>query len=71
MLVCLLAGWHLYVGISRKRTGPDRFDEAMVYVEKYRLYNFALSIWEGTENFKVCSGPLQRFWVPINHWGEI
>jgi len=70
MLVRFLAGSHLHVGISRKQPGPDRFDEAMVYVEKHRLYNLALSIWERTENYKVLSGPLQCFWVPINRRGK-
>ncbi|KAF9647728.1 Elongator complex protein 1 [Thelephora ganbajun] len=32
--------------------GPDRFGEATAYVEKHRLYDLALSIWEGTENYK-------------------
>ena len=41
--------------ISRGRSGPDRFDEAMAYVEKHRLYDLALSIWEGTEDYKVSS----------------
>ena len=54
---------HFHVGISRKRPGPDRFDEAMAYVENHRLYNLALSIWEGTENYKVSYGPLRRFWI--------
>ena len=58
------------MGISRELPGPDRFGEAMAYVEKHRLYNLALSIWEGTGDYKVSSGPLQRFWIPINHRGE-
>ena len=65
MLVGALA-CHLHFGVSHKRPGPDRFDEAMTYVEKNRLYNLALSIWEETENYKVSSWQLRRFWVPIN-----
>ena len=27
----------------------------MAYVEKHRLYELALAIWRGTEQFKACS----------------
>ncbi|PPQ93843.1 hypothetical protein CVT25_013552 [Psilocybe cyanescens] len=31
--------------------GPERFDEALAYVELHRLYDSALSIWKGTEEY--------------------
>ncbi|THG94781.1 hypothetical protein EW026_g6757 [Hermanssonia centrifuga] len=31
--------------------GEDRFDEALAYVEKYQLYDIALSIWKDTERY--------------------
>lgn len=43
-------------------SGPDRFDEAMAYVEKHRLYDLALSVWEGTEDYKVSSAQLRCSW---------
>ena len=43
----------LFCGYSFESLGPDRFDEAMDYVGKHRLYDLALSIWEGTVNYKV------------------
>ncbi|KAI0629477.1 IkappaB kinase complex IKAP component [Trametes polyzona] len=33
--------------------GPERFDEAMAYVEKHRLYDHALSIWRGTDKYEA------------------
>ena len=44
--------------ISKMRAlqpGPERFDEAVSYIEKNRLYESALAIWKGTENYKVHS----------------
>ncbi|KAF8963616.1 IKI3 family-domain-containing protein [Flammula alnicola] len=31
--------------------GPERFEEAVTYVEHHRLYEPALSIWKGTEQY--------------------
>ncbi|KAF9529755.1 Elongator complex protein 1 [Crepidotus variabilis] len=31
--------------------GPERFDEAVAYVEKHRLYSLALNIWDGTDRY--------------------
>jgi hypothetical protein len=67
---CSLKATFLW-GSHANGSGPDRFDEAMAYVEKHRLYNLALSIWEGTENYKVLSGPLRRFWIFIDHRGNL
>ncbi|KAJ8489069.1 hypothetical protein ONZ51_g3188 [Trametes cubensis] len=33
--------------------GPERFDEAMEYVEKHQLYDHALSIWRGTDKYEA------------------
>ncbi|KDQ56269.1 hypothetical protein JAAARDRAFT_36447 [Jaapia argillacea MUCL 33604] len=33
--------------------GPERFEEAMTYVEKHRLYQLALSLWKGTERYEA------------------
>ena len=43
------------------QAGPQRFGEAMAYVEKHRLYDTALSIWRGSEQYEVStlSGPKQ------------
>lgn len=38
--------------------GPERFDDAMEYVEKYRLHETALSIWKNTENYDVRNNPI-------------
>ena len=35
--------------------GLDRFDEAMAYVEKHRLYEHALALWQGSDNYDVKS----------------
>jgi elongator complex protein 1 len=51
---------------SHARLGPDRFDEAMVYVEKHRLYDLALSIWEGRENYQVFSVSSRWLWFSID-----
>ncbi|KAI1786336.1 IkappaB kinase complex IKAP component [Ganoderma leucocontextum] len=32
--------------------GPERFEEAMAYAEKYRLYDHALSIWRDTDKYE-------------------
>ena len=53
-------------GDLTRSPGTDRFDEAMGYVEKHRLYNLALSIWEGTENYKVSFSQLRHLWTPID-----
>lgn len=34
-------------------SGPDRFEEAMAYVEKHQLYDHALSIWRDTDKYQV------------------
>ncbi|KAI0752776.1 IkappaB kinase complex IKAP component [Daedaleopsis nitida] len=34
------------------RAGPERFDEAMAYVEKHRLYDHALSLWRETDKYE-------------------
>ncbi|KAJ7072902.1 pol II transcription elongation factor [Mycena amicta] len=31
--------------------GADRFDEAVAYIEKHRLYELAISIWKGTPQY--------------------
>ncbi|KAL6305119.1 IkappaB kinase complex IKAP component [Sparassis latifolia] len=31
--------------------GSERFDEAMLYVEKHKLYDYALSLWQATEQY--------------------
>ncbi|KZT69682.1 IkappaB kinase complex, IKAP component [Daedalea quercina L-15889] len=33
--------------------GPERFDEAMTYVEKHQLYDAALAIWRSTAQYKA------------------
>ncbi|KAF6761197.1 pol II transcription elongation factor [Ephemerocybe angulata] len=33
--------------------GPERFDEAIAYVERYSLYEQALSIWKDTPEYKA------------------
>ncbi|TFK88053.1 IkappaB kinase complex IKAP component [Polyporus arcularius HHB13444] len=33
--------------------GPERFDEALAYVEKHSLYEHALSIWRGTDKYEA------------------
>ncbi|KAF9047491.1 pol II transcription elongation factor [Panaeolus papilionaceus] len=33
--------------------GPVRFDEAIAYVERYQLYDSALAIWKGTEQYEA------------------
>ena len=33
--------------------GPERFDEAMSYVEKHRLYDHALSLWRESDKYEV------------------
>ncbi|RPD57919.1 IkappaB kinase complex IKAP component [Lentinus tigrinus ALCF2SS1-6] len=33
--------------------GPERFDEALAYVEKHHLYDHALSIWRGTDKYEA------------------
>ncbi|KAL1719857.1 IKI3 family-domain-containing protein [Schizophyllum commune] len=33
--------------------GPERFDEAITYVERYQLYDDALRIWKGTDRYKT------------------
>ena len=40
--------------------GPERFDEAMAYVEQHQLYDAALSIWKSTDQYNVstCNHPL-------------
>ena len=35
--------------------GPERFEEAMTYAEKHRLYDHALSIWRDTDKYEVCA----------------
>lgn len=40
--------------IANLPTGPDRFDEAVGYTEKYQLYDAALAIWKDTERYLVC-----------------
>ncbi|KAM5537957.1 hypothetical protein V8D89_008433 [Ganoderma adspersum] len=32
--------------------GPERFEEAMTYAEKHRLYDHALSIWRDTDKYE-------------------
>ncbi|KAF8911562.1 IkappaB kinase complex IKAP component [Gymnopilus junonius] len=32
--------------------GPERFEEAVTYVERHRLYEAALSIWKGSEQYE-------------------
>lgn len=51
-----LAGWlHSPFGFLHTHDciGEDRFDEAMSYVEKHRLYDAALSIWKATDKYDV------------------
>ena len=33
--------------------GPERFDDVKEYVEKYQLYETALEIYSGTDQFRV------------------
>ncbi|KAK7691913.1 hypothetical protein QCA50_005318 [Cerrena zonata] len=35
------------------QAGLERFDEALAYVEKHRLYDAALAIWRGTEHYET------------------
>lgn len=37
-------------------TGAERFDEALAYVEKHRLYEAALEIWRDTDKYQVRAG---------------
>jgi elongator complex protein 1 len=34
--------------------GAQYFEEAVAYIERYSLYEAALSIWKGTDQYKVC-----------------
>jgi len=34
-------------------SGPERFEEAVTYLEQHRLYEDALRIWKDTENYEV------------------
>ena len=34
-------------------SGLERFDEALAYVEKHRLYKAAIAIWKGTPQYKA------------------
>ena len=40
----------------------------MAYVEKHRLYDLALLIWEGTGDFKVSFLLLQFSWIFLDGW---
>ena len=40
--------------------GPDRFDEALAYVEKHRLYDAALGIWRGSEQYEVSTSSVSK-----------
>lgn len=40
--------------------GPERFEEALAYIEKHQLYDNALSIWKGTEQYDVSPCLLYR-----------
>jgi elongator complex protein 1 len=33
--------------------GPERFSEAIQYIERYQLYEAALNIWKDTDQYKV------------------
>ncbi|KAL1741747.1 IKI3 family-domain-containing protein [Schizophyllum fasciatum] len=35
------------------QAGAIRFDEAIAYIERYQLYNDALRIWKGTDQYKT------------------
>lgn len=35
--------------------GSERFDEAMAYVEQHQLYDKALELWRGTNDYEVMS----------------
>lgn len=53
-----LAGDFKYQPIPERdscRIGPERFDEAIEYVEKHQLYDHALSIWRKTDHYEVSS----------------
>ncbi|TRM68918.1 IKI3 family-domain-containing protein [Schizophyllum amplum] len=41
---------------SLSMAGPERFDEAVAYVERYQLYDDALRIWKGTEHYNAILG---------------
>lgn len=34
------------------QAGEERFDEAMLYVEKHKLYDYALAIWQATHRYQ-------------------
>lgn len=38
-----------------QQAGPKRFDEAVAYVEKHRLYSLALNIWKNSDQYDVSS----------------
>jgi len=40
-------------GDEPRLLGPERFKEAVSYVEEHRLYEPALAIWKGTDQYKV------------------
>lgn len=50
-------------------SGPERFDEAMAYVEKHRLYDHALSLWRETDKYEVCHG--HRLCKLQGSWGTL
>lgn len=40
--------------ISQPILGSDHFDEAVSYIERYSLYETALSIWKDTPRYQAC-----------------
>ncbi|KAI0919135.1 hypothetical protein AcV5_002129 [Taiwanofungus camphoratus] len=39
--------------VNLSLAGPERFDEAIEYVEKHQLYDHALSIWRKTDHYEA------------------
>lgn len=44
--------WHVNIDVD-VLAGPDRFDEAVDYIEKYQLYEAGLGIWKGSDRYEV------------------
>lgn len=53
-MLALFIARRLTLRSPRNWIGPERFEEAVDYVEHHRLYESALAIWKGTEQYSVC-----------------
>lgn len=49
--------------------GPERFNEAIAYIERYSLYEPALAIWKNTEQYQVIE--IYRLFIPTTSDSEM